>query len=1098
MRNKDKLTADPETRSADSNPQSALGNPHSPLILIVEDSPVQSELLRRALEGAGYKVIAARDGAEGLALAKANKPAAVVSDINMPVMDGYAMCHAIRGDADVKFTPVILLTMLSDPVDVIRGVNAGADAYLTKPYNIPSLISRIELLLDYPPAPPPPVERRKVEVRLEGETYLVDAHGPRILNLLISTYENAVLQNRELAATQHALEDLNEHLEQKVTEKTAALRASEMRFRSLAEMSSDFYWETDAEHRLKARETAIAKSSMVAGFDQGAQIGNRRWEIPYLSPDEAGWRAHRALLDAHLPFRNFEISRRGIDGSERHLSISGDPVFDAAGAFEGYRGVGTDITERKRSKQALALFRNLVDRSSDAIEVVEPETMNFLDANLTACEVLGYSRDELMSMRVPDIDPGMDPPAIESMKQQLLESDSMNIESLHRRKDGSSFPVEVHIKQIQLERPYYVVSVRDITERKQAQAALERSARHYRKLIEGGSDVFFLIDQSGNMLYRSPSGMQLTGWNDEEVLGKGIVDHVVAEDLPLARSALTDVIGHPDKAVHAELRLRHKDGAVRDVDITGKNLLADPDVAGIVITARDITAQKLAQRRIADSEAELKSIFEAVVDGIAVVDPQTQRLVKANGSFGTMLGYRANEIPLLSISDLHPPESLADVTIQFERQLSGEIKTAVDLPVKRKDGSVFYADISTTVATIGDKPQMVGAFHDVSERKLAEAALARVNRALRTLSTGNTALVHATDEQQLTEQMCRILVEIGGYRIAWVGYAESDEGKTVRPIAYYIQGNGYVERETVTWSDDAAGRGPSGIAIRTAKPQVVKYAVTDPAYAPWRDDAIRLGYASVASYPLLDAEQSVFGVLCIYAAESGGFTQEESDLLAEFAGDLAFGITSIRARLAHEHSVARLSRSMEGTIQAMAATLGSRDAYTAGHQRRVAELVLAIAHELNMKKDDVHAAHLAAIVHDLGKIQVPAEILSKPGKLLPVEFELIKYHPTSGYNILKDIDFPWPIAEIVYQHHERLDGSGYPRGLKGDEILPAAKILAVADTVEAMSSHRPYRAALGIDKALAEIERGRGSVYDAAAVDTCLKLFREKRFAFST
>ena len=436
---------------------------------------------------------------------------------------------------------------------------------------------------------------------------------------------------------------------------------------------------------------------------------------------------------------------------------------------------------------------------------------------------------------------------------------------------------------------------------------------------------------------------------------------------------------------------------------------------------------------------------------------------------------------------------------QFERQRRGDLKTATDLQVRRKDGSVFFADITATPAIIVDKPQLVAVFHDVSERRLADAALTRVNRALRTLSAGNTALVHATDEQQLIEQMCRILVEIGGYRFAWVGYVEHDEGKTVRPIAHYVQGNGYVERESVTWADDAAGQGPSGIAIRTAKPQIVQDAITDPAYAPWRDHAIRLGYASVAGFPLLDAEQSVFGVLCIYSVESGGFTQEESDLLAELAGDLAFGISSSRERtLLTSISVARLSRSMEGTIQAMAATLESRDAYTAGHQRRVAELVLAIARELKLSEDDIHAAHLAAIVHDLGKIQVPAEILSKPGKLLPIEFELIKYHPTSGYNILKDVDFPWPIAEIVYQHHERLDGSGYPRGLKGNEILPAAKIIAVADTVEAMSSHRPYRAGLGIDKALAEIEQGRGRIYDAAATDACIKLFREKRFAFST
>ena len=184
-------------------------NANAKTILIVEDSPVQAELLRRALEGAGYQVIAAGNGAEGLAMAKAQLPVAVVSDINMPFMDGYAMCQAIRREESLKSTPVILLTMLSDPQDVIQGLNAGADAYVTKPYNVPTLVSRIESLLAYPPVPPPPVERRKVKIQLAGESHLVDAHGPRMLNLLVSTYENAVLQNRELLATQQALEDLN-------------------------------------------------------------------------------------------------------------------------------------------------------------------------------------------------------------------------------------------------------------------------------------------------------------------------------------------------------------------------------------------------------------------------------------------------------------------------------------------------------------------------------------------------------------------------------------------------------------------------------------------------------------------------------------------------------------------------------------------------------------------------------------------------------------------------------------------------------------------------------------------------------------------------
>ena len=184
------------------------------------------------------------------------------------------------------------------------------------------------------------------------------------------------------------------------------------------------------------------------------------------------------------------------------------------------------------------------------------------------------------------------------------------------------------------------------------------------------------------------------------------------------------------------------------------------------------------------------------------------------------------------------------------------------------------------------------------------------------------------------------------------------------------------------------------------------------------------------------------------------------------------------------------------TIQVVATIVELRDPYTAGHQRRVADLAVAIATELGLPEGQVHGLHLAGSIHDLGKIYVPAEILSKPGKLTAIEFSMIKIHPQAGYDILKDVEFSWPIAQMVLQHHERLDGSGYPQGLKADGILIEAKILVVADVVEAMATHRPYRAALGIDAALKEIERGHGTAYDAAVVDACMKLFGEKRFAF--
>ncbi len=160
------------------------------------------------------------------------------------------------------------------------------------------------------------------------------------------------------------------------------------------------------------------------------------------------------------------------------------------------------------------------------------------------------------------------------------------------------------------------------------------------------------------------------------------------------------------------------------------------------------------------------------------------------------------------------------------------------------------------------------------------------------------------------------------------------------------------------------------------------------------------------------------------------------------------------------------------------------------------ELAVAIARELSLAEEMVHGLRLAASIHDLGKIHVPAEILAKPGRLTDIEFMLIKTHPQAGYDILKNVEFPWPIADIVRQHHEKLDGTGYPQGLKDGEILFESRIMTVADVVEAMASHRPYRPALGIEAALKEIERGRGSAYDAAVVDACLKLFRDGRFAF--
>lgn len=396
----------------------------------------------------------------------------------------------------------------------------------------------------------------------------------------------------------------------------------------------------------------------------------------------------------------------------------------------------------------------------------------------------------------------------------------------------------------------------------------------------------------------------------------------------------------------------------------------------------------------------------------------------------------------------------------------------------------------------------VGSVHEPFRRVVqAESSLRHANRALRTLSACNHTLVHSTSEANLLQDMCRVIVEEGAYSLAWVGEAQQDAAKTVRPVAQFPSTSDYPETINISWSEDIPqGRGPTGTATRTGETQVIQDVASDERMVPWREIALSHNYRSTISLPLR-CNSSSLGTLTIYAEEAHAFENVDIALLEEMAMDIAFGLVRLREReeldrrrQERQHTLEQTRDSLHDTVQAIAATVEQRDPYTAGHQRRVADLAAAIAGEMGLPHEQIYSIHLAGIVHDLGKISIPAEILSKPGRLSPIEYELVKQHPQSGYDILKEIDFPWPVAQFVLQHHERLDGSGYPRGLKGNDILPEARIIAVADVVEAIASHRPYRPSVGIDAALEEIGKHRGTLYDPAAVDATLRLFREKSY----
>ena len=210
--------------------------------------------------------------------------------------------------------------------------------------------------------------------------------------------------------------------------------------------------------------------------------------------------------------------------------------------------------------------------------------------------------------------------------------------------------------------------------------------------------------------------------------------------------------------------------------------------------------------------------------------------------------------------------------------------------------------------------------------------------------------------------------------------------------------------------------------------------------------------------------------------------------------DLKVRCSQLEKELEQSHN--KLQKVLEGVAYIIARVVERRDSHTIGHQQRVSKLAAAIAQEMKLPQDKIEGLMFASLVHDIGKVDLPIEIVVKPDKLIEIEFNLIKNHPKIGYEILKNVDFPWPIAEIVFQHHEKIDGSGYPRELKGDEILIEAKILCVADVVEAMSSYRSYQPAINMDTTLNEISKNKDILFEPEAVDACLKLFREKDFKF--
>jgi len=452
---------------------------------------------------------------------------------------------------------------------------------------------------------------------------------------------------------------------------------------------------------------------------------------------------------------------------------------------------------------------------------------------------------------------------------------------------------------------------------------------------------------------------------------------------------------------------------------------------------------------LAASEEKYHNLLEMSRTGIIV--HRKGKILYANPYAAGKIGFSsADELINHSIAKFIHPEDLPVIMKRVENMLvKGTDYSSVEERYISKDGKIIYVEVSAKPIDYDGQTAILVVAHDITRRKQAEQKQQLLQLQTRQIiDTAHDAFIGMDTDSTITDWNPQSEKIFGWKRAEILGQPVSE---TIIPDEFrkaHIKG---LEHYLAT------GEGP--IVNRTVE--------------------ITALHRDGHTFPV---ELSIVPVHTDDTLTFNAFIRDTS--------------ARKKARKKLEKSREQLRQSLIGTIVAVSKAVGARDPYTAQHQQQVSQLSRSIAQAMGLDAERIDGLRMGASIHDIGKIYLPAEILSNPGKLTDIEYQLIKTHAQVGYDILKDVAFPWPVADIAHQHHERLDGSGYPQGLKGDEICLEARIVAVADVVEAMASHRPYRPGLGIEAALEEIETHRGTWFEPAAVDACVKLFREKEFSF--
>jgi PAS domain S-box-containing protein len=829
-----------------------------------------------------------------------------------------------------------------------------------------------------------------------------------------------------------------------------ALRQSEEKYRTILDEMADVYFEVDLAGNFTFFNDAIFYH---VGYSREELIGTSfRYRVA--KEDIANlYNVFGKIYSTDKPERSIFYKFMHKDGTMVSMEAAVFPLHNKRGEIVGFRGISRDITERKRAEEALReserKYKSLIDNFQDIILTINLEG-KITFASKSIKEKLGYESAETINMSILDFVPEEDhQKVLETLQKGMKGEKIKGFKTQVITKSGERLFFESSVSSVYKDGAVVGAQtiIKDITEQKQAEDELRKSEENFRLSLDDSPLGVRIVSTEGETIYANQVVLDIYGYDSMEEINKiPIKERYTPQsyaDYKIRKEKREwGELGPPEY----EISIVRKNGEVRHLRAFRKEILWD-GVKKAQIIYQDITERKRVENNLRQSEEKYRTILENIEDGYYEVDIKGN-FTFFNDSMCRILGYPEEEMMGMNNRQFTDKENANKLFKTFnEVYRTGESTKEFDWQIIRKDGTKRYIEVSVSLQknSSGQPIGFQGIARDITERKKMEETLRQSEERYRTILDEMADAYFEVDVAGnytfVNDAVCHHL-----------GYTREELiGTSFR--------NQMVKEEL-----EKVYKAFSNI-YTTGKPQRNIF------YKMIRKDGTT-GFAEMTGFPLKNQQGEVIGFR--------GVGQDVTERK--------------RAEDERKQSFERLRKALGATVQSISTIVEMKDPYTAGHQQRVSDLARSIAIEMGLSADQRDFIRTASAIHDIGKISIPAEILSKPTKLTDLEFNLIKTHSQSGYDILKDIEFPWPVADVVLQHHERMDGSGYPQGLKGNDILLEARIMAVADVVEAIASHRPYRPSLGIDFALDDITRNKGILYDADVVDACLKLFQEKSY----